>query len=109
MFFKYNTALGPPFRVLVDTNFINFSIKNKVSAFPRLYEFLCVMETQAPCVSIGETRMSFRCSCLLVCPLARACRTAAAGGVQEHDGLPAGQVHAVHQRLRHGGAREAGV
>jgi hypothetical protein len=31
MFFKYNTALGPPFRVLVDTNFINFSIKNKVS------------------------------------------------------------------------------
>lgn len=30
MFFKYNTALGPPFRVLVDTNFINFSIKNKV-------------------------------------------------------------------------------
>jgi U3 small nucleolar RNA-associated protein 24 len=31
MFFQYNTALGPPFRVLVDTNFINFSIKNKVT------------------------------------------------------------------------------
>lgn len=30
MFFQYNTSLGPPFRVLVDTNFINFSIKNKV-------------------------------------------------------------------------------
>jgi U3 small nucleolar RNA-associated protein 24 len=27
MFFKYNTALGPPYFVLVDTNFINFSIK----------------------------------------------------------------------------------
>ena len=31
MFFKYNTQLGPPYQVLVDTNFINFSIKNKVS------------------------------------------------------------------------------
>ncbi|KAK6162259.1 hypothetical protein DH2020_002100 [Rehmannia glutinosa] len=31
LFFKYNTALGPPYRVLVDTNFINFSIQNKVS------------------------------------------------------------------------------
>ena len=30
MFFQYNTALGPPFHVLVDTNFINFSIKNKM-------------------------------------------------------------------------------
>ncbi|KAL0013538.1 hypothetical protein SO802_000607 [Lithocarpus litseifolius] len=26
LFFNYNTSLGPPFRVLVDTNFINFSI-----------------------------------------------------------------------------------
>jgi hypothetical protein len=31
LFFKYNTQLGPPYQVLVDTNFINFSIKNKVS------------------------------------------------------------------------------
>jgi hypothetical protein len=31
LFFSYNTALGPPYRVLVDTNFINFSIQNKVS------------------------------------------------------------------------------
>jgi hypothetical protein len=28
--FKYNTALGPPYHVLVDTNFLNFSIKNKL-------------------------------------------------------------------------------
>jgi hypothetical protein len=27
MFFTYNTQLGPPYNVLVDTNFINFSIK----------------------------------------------------------------------------------
>lgn len=27
MFFAHNTALGPPYHVLIDTNFINFSIK----------------------------------------------------------------------------------
>ena len=31
LFFKYNSQLGPPYQVLVDTNFINFAIKNKVS------------------------------------------------------------------------------
>jgi hypothetical protein len=30
LYFKYNTQLGPPYQVLVDTNFINFSIRNKV-------------------------------------------------------------------------------
>jgi U3 small nucleolar RNA-associated protein 24 len=30
MFFHYNQQLGPPFRVICDTNFINFSIKNKL-------------------------------------------------------------------------------
>ncbi len=30
MFFNYNQQLGPPFRVICDTNFINFSIKNKL-------------------------------------------------------------------------------
>lgn len=30
LFFQHNTALGPPYRVLVDTNFINFSLQNKI-------------------------------------------------------------------------------
>uniref|UniRef100_A0A1I7Y5T3 rRNA-processing protein FCF1 homolog n=1 Tax=Steinernema glaseri TaxID=37863 RepID=A0A1I7Y5T3_9BILA len=30
MFLKYNNQLGPPFHVLLDTNFVNHSIKNKV-------------------------------------------------------------------------------
>lgn len=30
LFLKYNTQLGPPFHVIVDTNFVNFSIKNKI-------------------------------------------------------------------------------
>ena len=30
MFFQHNSALGPPYRVIVDTNFINFSLQNKI-------------------------------------------------------------------------------
>jgi len=30
MFFRYNTQLGPPYRILLDTNFINFSVQNKL-------------------------------------------------------------------------------
>ncbi|KAF4390237.1 hypothetical protein F8388_019892 [Cannabis sativa] len=40
LFFKYNSALGPPYRVLVDTNFINFSIQNKLD-----------LEKGTPCIT----------------------------------------------------------
>ncbi|XP_040868850.1 rRNA-processing protein FCF1 homolog [Glycine max] len=44
-FFQYNTALGPPYRILVDTNFINFSIQNKekkkIAKDPRFERILC--------------------------------------------------------------------
>lgn len=30
LFFNYNQSLGPPYQVICDTNFINFSIKNKL-------------------------------------------------------------------------------
>ena len=30
LFFKHNESLGPPYHILVDTNFINFSIQNKL-------------------------------------------------------------------------------
>ncbi|KUF98193.1 rRNA-processing protein FCF1 [Phytophthora nicotianae] len=47
MFFKYNSALGPPYNVLVDTNFINFSIKNKLEVVSAMMDCLlakyCVM------------------------------------------------------------------
>lgn len=29
----HNNALGPPYRILLDTNFINFSIQNKLDIF----------------------------------------------------------------------------
>ncbi|CAH1791023.1 unnamed protein product, partial [Owenia fusiformis] len=40
MFFKYNTQLGPPYHVLVDTNFINFSIKNKLDIVQSMMDCL---------------------------------------------------------------------
>ena len=30
LYFKYNTALGPPYHIIIDTNFINFSIQNRI-------------------------------------------------------------------------------
>ncbi len=40
MFFKYNTQLGPPYRVLIDTNFINFSIRNKIDLIKGMMDCL---------------------------------------------------------------------
>jgi U3 small nucleolar RNA-associated protein 24 len=33
MFLNVNTALGPPYRIILDTNFLNFSIMNKLDIF----------------------------------------------------------------------------
>ncbi len=40
LFFQYNTQLGPPFHVLLDTNFINFSIKNKMDILQSMMDCL---------------------------------------------------------------------
>eukprot|EP00794_Sanderia_malayensis_P020436 gene20436-22451_t len=40
LFFQYNTQLGPPYHVLIDTNFINFSIKNKLDVIQSLMDCL---------------------------------------------------------------------
>ena len=40
LFFQYNTQLGPPFHILLDTNFINFSIKNKMDIMQNLMDTL---------------------------------------------------------------------
>ena len=40
LFFQYNTQLGPPYRVLVDTNFINFSIQHKLDIFQAMVDCL---------------------------------------------------------------------
>ncbi|XP_012521778.1 rRNA-processing protein FCF1 homolog [Monomorium pharaonis] len=40
LFFQYNMQLGPPYHVLIDTNFINFSIKNKLDIIQNMMECL---------------------------------------------------------------------
>ena len=40
LFFQYNQALGPPFHILLDTNFINFSIKNKMDVMQSMMDCL---------------------------------------------------------------------
>ncbi|CAK9293493.1 unnamed protein product [Gordionus sp. m RMFG-2023] len=40
LFFQYNTQLGPPYHILMDTNFINISLKNKLDIFKGLMDCL---------------------------------------------------------------------
>ncbi|THU65692.1 hypothetical protein C4D60_Mb05t06330 [Musa balbisiana] len=49
LFFKYNTALGPPYRVIVDTNFINFSIQNKLDLEKGMMD--CLYAKCTPCIT----------------------------------------------------------
>lgn len=49
MFFHYNLQLGPPFRVICDTNFINFSIKNKLDICQSLMD--CLLAKCIPMVT----------------------------------------------------------
>lgn len=48
LFFKYNAQLGPPYYVLLDTNFINFSIQNKLEIVSAMMDCLfakCTLTT----------------------------------------------------------------
>jgi len=45
LFFRHNTALGPPYQVLIDTNFLNFSITNKLDIFKSLMDCLLAKTT----------------------------------------------------------------
>ncbi|KAK9463797.1 Fcf1-domain-containing protein [Lipomyces oligophaga] len=40
MFFQFNQSLSPPYQVLIDTNFLNFSIQKKVDLFRGLMDAL---------------------------------------------------------------------
>ncbi|KAL3489241.1 Fcf1-domain-containing protein [Aspergillus germanicus] len=40
MFFAANTALGPPYRVLVDTNFVSHAIRAKLDLLPSMMDLL---------------------------------------------------------------------
>jgi len=49
LFFKYNEQLGPPYHVIVDTNFINFSIKNRLEINQAMTD--CLMAKVTPYVT----------------------------------------------------------
>ncbi|KAL7069324.1 hypothetical protein ACR3K2_02590 [Cryptosporidium serpentis] len=55
LFFNYNSSLGPPFHILLDTNFINFSIQHKLDIFKGTMD--CLLAKCIPCITdcvIGE-------------------------------------------------------
>ena len=45
IFFRFNNNLGPPFRLILDTNFINFSISNKLDIMESALSCLCAPVT----------------------------------------------------------------
>ncbi|CAF2093529.1 unnamed protein product [Brassica rapa subsp. narinosa] len=49
MFFSHNTNMVPPYRVLVDTNFINFSIQNKIDIEQGM--MFCLNAKCTPCIT----------------------------------------------------------
>ncbi|KAG8742312.1 hypothetical protein FRC10_001670 [Ceratobasidium sp. 414] len=49
LFFAHNTALAPPYRVLIDTNFINFSLQNKLELVQGMMD--CLYAKCIPCVT----------------------------------------------------------
>jgi U3 small nucleolar RNA-associated protein 24 len=49
LFFQYNSALGPPYRIIIDTNFINFSIQNKIEPIRGMMD--CLQAKCIPCIT----------------------------------------------------------
>ncbi|KAI5121452.1 hypothetical protein M0805_009560 [Coniferiporia weirii] len=49
LFLQHNTALAPPYRVLIDTNFINFSLQNKLELVSGMMD--CLYAKCIPCVT----------------------------------------------------------
>ncbi|CAL9216253.1 unnamed protein product [Arabidopsis halleri] len=49
LFFSHNSSLVPPYRVLVDTNFINFSIQNKIDLEKGMMD--CLYAKCTPCIT----------------------------------------------------------
>lgn len=49
LFFTYNQSLGPPYSIICDTNFINFSIKNKLDVRQALLD--CLLAKTTPYVT----------------------------------------------------------
>ncbi len=80
LFLQHNTALVPPYRVLIDTNFINFSLQNKLELISGMMDCLYA-----------------KCESPMLLEPARG---------WSHDG---GTRHTLRNGLRNGGVGEAGT
>ncbi|VDO09496.1 unnamed protein product [Haemonchus placei] len=73
MFLKFNNQLGPPFHVLVDTNFVNFAVKNRLDviqgfrdclySFDLIYYTLLYIKSSIPYITdcvMGELEKAGR-------------------------------------------------
>lgn len=49
LYFEHNMQLGPPYHILIDTNFINFSIQYKLDIFQSMMD--CLLAKCIPCVT----------------------------------------------------------
>ena len=49
LFFTHNTQLGPPYQVLIDTNFINFSIQHKLDIISSMMDVM--LAKCIPCIT----------------------------------------------------------
>eukprot|EP01089_Gocevia_fonbrunei_P009772 TRINITY_DN22179_c0_g1_i1.p1 TRINITY_DN22179_c0_g1~~TRINITY_DN22179_c0_g1_i1.p1 ORF type:complete len:203 (-),score=34.49 TRINITY_DN22179_c0_g1_i1:32-640(-) len=49
LFFSHNQSLGPPFHILLDTNFINFALQNKLEIVSAMMD--CLYAKCIPCVT----------------------------------------------------------
>jgi U3 small nucleolar RNA-associated protein 24 len=71
LFFSYNTSLGPPYHVLMDTNFINFSIQNKIDIVSGMMDALyakCIPYiTDCVMGELEKLGTKFRGACMCVC------------------------------------------
>ena len=67
LFFQYNTQLGPPYHVLIDTNFINFSIRKKLD----MGKYCC----RAIC--------DFCYMCMLNCPFLKCINSASSSSLSQ--------------------------
>ncbi|CAD7674560.1 unnamed protein product [Nyctereutes procyonoides] len=75
LFFQYNTQLGPPYHILVDTNFINFSIKAKLDLVQSMMD--CLYAKCIPCITdcvmaeIEKLGQKYRHKCYIVATVDR--------------------------------------
>ena len=49
LFFEHNMQLGPPYHIIIDTNFINFSIQYKLDIFQSMMD--CLLAKCIPCLT----------------------------------------------------------